>query len=294
MKEIEILSYAKINLLLKITGVNKIGFHNLDMIMASVDIFDRLAITLRKDNEINLFCEGIEKEKNTAYKAAMLFKQKYDTCGFDINIIKGIPLQAGLGGSSADSAAVLYALKNLFKIEDNDCRDIAKMCGSDTLYMLSGGFARVTGTGNIVTLFDCSKTYNIVIAKPGQGVNSAESYKMYDKLNIGKIIEKTQKNEAENIITALNDKNYKALKENCVNDLYLSSSIILPKISELVELLYKSGAETAIMSGSGSACIGLYKSREICENACENIKSKGYYAVTSKTINKGIKISGGH
>ena len=143
--EVRVLARAKINFFLDIKGKDGNGYHSIETVMSSVDLGDIIAAQKNDSGEINIFCQGIDKEKNTAYAAAKLFKQKFNCCGFDVTITKNIPVCAGLGGSSADAAGTLYALCKLFDIDLAEVKDICRVCGSDTLYMLCGGFAKAKG-----------------------------------------------------------------------------------------------------------------------------------------------------
>ena len=132
-------AYAKINLSLNITGTEN-GYHMLDSVVTTIDVFDTISVRKRKDDKITLTMKGVganlllDERQNNAYKAAALFKQTFDTKGMDITVVKRIPLGGGLGGSSADVAGVLNALKQLFKIE-KDVRGIS--CGTTAATFLN-------------------------------------------------------------------------------------------------------------------------------------------------------------
>lgn len=141
MGSVRIKAYAKINLTLFVCG-KKDGYHALDSLVASVNLFDAITIKKRKDRLVSIAMHGmgsesIPFEKNNAAKAAELFVEKFGTCGADITVYKNIPMGAGLGGSSADAAGVLNGLAKLYKIDDMAAlKLIADQTGSDTRYML--------------------------------------------------------------------------------------------------------------------------------------------------------------
>ena len=149
-------AYAKINLTLNITGRND-GFHDIESLVTTVDIYDTITVSARRDDKITLemrmagkrFAEDIPVERNNAYKAAKLFAETFKTGGADVKIVKRIPLAGGLGGSSADAAGVLNAMKILYGVSE-DVKPLADMLGSDTGYMTSGGFALISGRGERV------------------------------------------------------------------------------------------------------------------------------------------------
>ena len=115
-------SYAKINFALNVTGTRG-GYHLLDSVLASVDLYDTVTARPRKDGLINVYMQGlgsehIPPEQNNAVRAGEAFVSAFGTCGADIRILKDIPMGAGLGGSSADAAGVLNALARLYGVED--------------------------------------------------------------------------------------------------------------------------------------------------------------------------------
>ncbi|MCM1195408.1 MAG: 4-(cytidine 5'-diphospho)-2-C-methyl-D-erythritol kinase, partial [Firmicutes bacterium] len=142
-------SYAKLNLTLNVSGV-KNGFHDIDSLVTSVDIYDVVNVDTRNDGRINVEkLKGIRNERNAAYKAADAFIRRFGSFGVDVVIDKGIPFGAGMGGSSADAAAVIYCMCKLFDIEENsdEVQNICAEVGSDVSFMLRGGFGRMRGKG---------------------------------------------------------------------------------------------------------------------------------------------------
>lgn len=282
--EVKVFSRAKINFFLGIKGRDEKGYHLIETVMASVDLGDIIAVTKNQSGALNVSCGGVEKEKNTAYLAAKLFKQKFNTCGFDIAITKNIPFGGGLGGSSADSAGTLYALCKLFDIDLNGVKDICLKCGSDTLYMLNGGFAKAEGLGEIITPFKCPNDYHLVLAKPRRGVSSAGAYAEYDRL-----LPPQLNSTADDVIAALIKNDFARLKNGCQNALYPASKNLLPQIEDVLNLL-KAEAQAAFMSGSGSACAGVFKDSLAAQKCAQKIKSKGYWAVYTKTAKSGVNL----
>lgn len=283
--EITVKSNAKINYFLNINGIDKKGYHNIDTVMSSIDLGDIINVKINNNKDINLNCKGINKNNNTAYIAAKLFQDKFNTNGFNITIKKQIPFSAGLGGSSADSAGVIFALGKLYSIQDNELKQFCLKCGSDTYFMFKGGFARATGKGEILAPFTCNNNFDIVIAKPEGGINSCDAYKMYDKLNNDKSLYK-----AEIVITALQNNNLNLLTENCYNALTKPALIILPEIEKVINLINEQNPITAFMSGSGSACVGIFTNQNEANKCADYLNKKGYFAKALKTINKGIEI----
>lgn len=262
MRKIKIKIPAKINLTLDVLGV-KDGYHEIESLVASISIYDTITVRPRKENVISINFEGIpigvNGKKSNAYLAAEMFKKEFGTGGADIYINRNIPVAAGLGGSSADIAGVLKGLSRFFGVK-RDLNFIADSLGSDVSYMLSGGFAVMKGRGEQVEFItDIKRTFYLLIVLGTQGVSTGESYKGYDKL--GKTFALSTPLALKLLKAGDADNFLKALK----NDLYLSSAEILPEIQDTAERLKEYG--TAVMTGSGSAVYGIYKTKKERDSA---------------------------
>ena len=180
MLSVRVKSYAKVNLSLNISGVRE-GWHALDTVVASVNICDVIRARARKDKLVNVYMrgcgsEGIPPERNNAVRAGEAFVSAFGTGGADIEIDKDIPMGAGLGGSSADAAGVLNALAKLYKVEDFAAlKALADGLGSDTGYMLRGGFARLSGRGTRVEPLVSPRRYDMLLFLPGTPVRCART-----------------------------------------------------------------------------------------------------------------------
>ena len=187
MDKVRIKAPAKVNFALGITGESG-GFHMLDSIVCTIDLFDDVIVAKRSDGRVNITMRGmgsenIPPEANNAVRAAELFAEKYSTGGADITITKRIPMGAGLGGSSADAAGVLRAMSKLYgRGDEKTLGEIADMVGSDTRYMLRGGWARLRGRGNEVEPLKSRLKLSLLILCPPPGVSTAQCYKLYDEL----------------------------------------------------------------------------------------------------------------
>ena len=257
MRKAKIKIPAKINLTLDIEGV-KDGYHLLESLVASVDIFDTVCVKTRKDNLIKMnFCGvtlGTNAQRSNAYRAAERFRREFGTGGADITVKSKIPVGAGLGSSSADIAGVLSAMRKLYKI-NRDVTFIANELGSDVAYMMKGGFAVMRGRGERVEKIEgIKRTFYLLTVTAKAGVSTAESYKGYDK--IGKFYPKNT-SAAVNLLKADDPDNFFTVLKN---DLYESSANILPEIRETLARLKEYGA--AVMTGSGSAVYGIYKTKK--------------------------------
>lgn len=254
MKKIKVKARAKINLTLDVLGIEG-KYHNISTLVSTIDLHDIIIIKKRKDKRITLTMKGLPVDvatvDNNAYKACKKFIEKFGTLGVDIVVKKNIPVGGGLGGSSADIAGVLRGLKELFEINES-VLPIANELGSDSGYLLSGGYAVLTGRGDKIEQKEIEKQLYLLIITENEQVSAKNSYKTFDKQG------KTYKPCTDIALKALesgdNDKFVRTIK----NDLYSASCEILPEIKANLTALKKAGADAFIMTGSGSAVYGLF------------------------------------
>ena len=174
-------AYAKLNLTLDITG-REGGYHTLDSLVATIDLSDRIVARRRRDNLVSVRMHGmgsesIPPEENNAQRAGEAFVSAFHTTGADISVYKDIPVGAGLGGSSADAAGVLRAMAKLYAVKDGVAlKAVADMLGSDTGYLLTGGYARMRGRGTQTEPLHGLPSLSLLLLCPREGVSTAECY----------------------------------------------------------------------------------------------------------------------
>lgn len=267
---VSIKSYAKLNLTLNILGVEK-GFHNLDSIVTTIDLYDNITLTKRNDKNITIkmFGEGSESiplESNNAFKSARLFIEKFNTNGVDIEIQKNIPLGLGVGGSSADSAGVLNGLKKLYETADRkSLSKIADSVGSDNRYMLKGGYARLFKRGNRIERIDSKMQLYFLLVAPNEGVSTSECYKLFDDIG-------TFGGNSEIVKRALQYEDMNTLSKNLNNSLLLPAKVLSKSIEAELENLSKLDPLAVNMTGSGSGVYALFENSEKCLKAKQNYK----------------------
>ncbi len=289
---VRIKAYAKINLTLDIIG--KVGqYHELDSVVATVDLFDYIVLRKRKDKHSfvtmrGLGSESIPPEKNNAWKAAELFSEAFGVNGADITVYKNIPLGAGLGGSSADASGVLRGMAKLYKIDDEmKLAQLADELGSDTRYMLSGGFARMRGRGNQIEKLPVSPTLHFVLLLPREPVSTAECYRLFDER--GGVV-KTQ-TASEKLVELLLKNRINEWGRYLTNDLYMPATLLNTQVKNALETVQNLSPIGATMTGSGSGVIALFETRELCEWAKSRIRGK-WKTMVIKTLDPQKRISG--
>ena len=272
MESVRVKSYAKINLTLNITGVED-GYHMLDSVVTTVDLYDLIVIKKRKDSLVSITMhgcgsEGIAFEDNNAAKAAQAFVDKYSTSGADITVYKNIPMGLGLGGSSADAAGVLNGLFRLYKIDDLAGKKLlADEFGSDTRYMLTGGYARLFGRGNEVKLLDGNLKLNLLLLDPKESVSTAQCYKKFDEVGtLG-----GNSDAAENAVVC-GDLNSLALNLN--NALTGAACSLSGGVQRAIDELKEFDPLAVNMTGSGSGVYAVFENAELCRYARSLYKFK--------------------
>ena len=269
MKKIKLLCNAKINLTLDITSKREDGYHNIDSIMQSVSIAD--VVSVKKSDKLSVNCSvsAFSGEKNIAFKAAKNF---FDFTrlvgGADIYIEKHIPDAAGMGGGSADAAAVLTALDKIYEtnLSGEQLCLIAKTVGADVPFCLYGGTKRIQGIGEIV--LDCPNFDDgvFLIIKKGNKLSTADMYRRLDEFGASKA-------NTENFV--------KLLKEGSLNRIAKSFSNDFEKVCDVKfekELLLKNGAIGVCLSGSGPSVFGLFEDFKTAEKAREIVKDLCVFA----------------
>jgi 4-diphosphocytidyl-2-C-methyl-D-erythritol kinase len=276
MNTVKIKSYAKVNLTLEIVGIEG-GYHLLDSLVASVDLHDLILLKKKKGGLSSITMKGmgsesIPPEKNNALKAAETFSKRFSTDGVDITVYKNIPIGAGLGGSSADVVGVLNGMAKLYNVGDRYAlKQLADELGSDTGYMLDGGFARMRGRGDEVEKIQTQNKLHFLLLCPSSGVSAGACYKKYDELP--KTLEE-RGSYTQNCIDALckNDKN--GIGMYAMNDLFKPALHINPDVERAYEEAKSFSPICAVMTGSGSGVLAMFETKELCEWAKSRYKGK--------------------
>lgn len=253
---------AKLNLTLSITGAQN-GYHMIDSLVCSVDLFDLIVLKKRKDSQVTVEMHGrgtelMPFEENNAVKAALLYIEKFKTCGADIKIYKNIPLGAGLGGSSADAAGVIRGMGRLYGIgSDKQLKELCDCLGSDTGYMYTGGYARLNGRGDKVQPIKSKLRLNFLLLTPKRGVSTAECYKKYDECP-------ALLPSADAAVAALLKEDKTKLGSLFCNSLYRPASMLNSDVKRAYEELLGFSPFGVNMTGSGSAVFALFETPELC------------------------------
>lgn len=269
----DVKAYAKINLTLDITGNREDGYHNLDTIMQQISLCDNISIGFNESGKIKLSTNTTYipvNRKNTVYKAVQLF---YECTGIrdgiDIYIEKLIPSRAGLGGGSADAAAVLKALNSHYGafVSEKKLISIAVQVGADVPFCIKGGTCRCRGIGELVTPVSPMPDCFLVICKPPMGMRTPDAYKRVDSH------EPPVKMFTEAMISALESGSIQNTAKSLNNR--FDDVLNLGQVKQIKRTMLKYGALGALMSGSGTAVYGIFTDIVAAEIAMEMLKDYG-------------------
>ncbi len=266
-----LLAHAKINLSLGITGFLPNGYHNLEMIVQSLELADVIDLRLTK-SQIEL--SGDQPyipwdQRNLAYKAAQLLQKACDCPqGVNIFIQKRIPTQAGLGGGSADAAAVLAGLNELWQLglSLEQLQVLALELGSDVPFCLSGGCALASGQGEKLQPLTCRVKPQVLLVQPPWGISTAKAYQEYD------CHPAPRQPDNRKLAKALAIGSWSGVK--LINVLEEPAFRLYPELRPIKKALQKTQAQGVLMTGSGSCLYGLYSEINKAQAAAKKIEAK--------------------
>ncbi|GGA70866.1 4-(cytidine 5'-diphospho)-2-C-methyl-D-erythritol kinase [Ornithinibacillus halotolerans] len=262
---------AKINLSLDVLSKRDDGYHNVEMIMTTVDLADRIELnTIEEDRvEVSLWSRYVPNdERNLAYKAAMAFKKKYNiTKGVHIKIEKVIPVSAGLGGGSTDAAAVLRGLNQLWNmnIPIEELAALGSSLGSDIPFCVYGSTGIAKGFGEVIEKLPPPPPFWVVLAKPDIGVSTKT---IFGQVNMDEI---THPN-TQAVIDALFEQDFSKLCANIGNSLERITTSIHPEVLRIKEKMRQAGAPGVLMSGSGPTVYGIVEQHSKAKRIYNSLK----------------------
>jgi 4-diphosphocytidyl-2-C-methyl-D-erythritol kinase len=292
---------AKINLYLEITGNRSDGYHDLVMILQSIDLCDRVDIRKSGIDEIQVTCTNPEvpcDRSNLAYKAAALMQSNFpEVGGVEIGIDKQIPMGAGLAGGSANAAAVLVGIDRLWDLglTQSQICDFASQLGSDIPFCVVGGTALATGRGDILSPLPALKDLVLVVCKPRQiSISTVWAYQTFRSLGLltnNPAKHKDLSGKMVQMLAAIASGGESAstkIGRLLYNDL---ERVVLPEYSELVDLenkLLDQECLGAMMSGSGSTMFAIAADLDRAHKIAEAIRTDDIDVWVVKSLVRSI------
>ena len=293
MNSIELKSRAKINLSIDVLGKRPDGYHLVEMIMQTIDLFDNIKIFSLEEDQIIISSNSKDipvDSSNIVYKAANLIKQEFNIKkGVEIYIDKNIPIAAGMAGGSSNAAAVLVGLNKLWglNLSKNELKELGLQLGADVPFCIEGEASLAENIGEKLTNIEgLSQDVFILVCKPELFVSTKEVYEAIDS----KIIEKRPDNKL--LIRLLKENNIELLAKNMYNVLESVTKEKYPIIKEIEKIMIDNKALGAMMSGSGPTVFGLYTNEDDAQR-CKKILLENFKQVyIVKSHKKGVEING--
>lgn len=275
MDKISINAMAKINLGLDVLRRRENGYHDVKMIMQTVNIYDTLEFVRTQEPGIVVKVDAMElptDENNLIYKAAkLLFDKCGVTEGVTITLTKRIPIAAGMAGGSTDAAAALVGINQLFglQLSMQELKEIGVKIGADVPYCIEGGTALSEGIGEILTKLPDAPDCFVVVAKPEISVSTKY---VYENLHANEL---KYHPDIDGMVEAIRSGDLDGVCTRMENVLETVTEKKYPVISELKVLLKDAGAENSLMSGSGPTVFAIFKEEEAAKKALEIVRNSG-------------------
>ncbi len=267
-------AYAKINLTLDVTDRLPNGYHSVRMVMQEIDLHDTLTLTTNTSGRISIQSNLPylpTDQRNLAVRAGRLFYEKHPHLpqGLHIDLVKRIPVAAGLAGGSTNAAAVLHGMNELYQTAlslDALC-EMGLRLGADVPFCLRGGTMLAEGIGEVLSPLSPLPDCHIVLCKPPFPVSTPEVYQKMDKV-VCKLHPDT-----DGMIAALRNADMAQITPRLYNVMEAVVGEQHAEIAEIRGILLQYGAQGAVMSGSGPSVFGIFRKKEQAEQAYHALKA---------------------
>lgn len=277
-------AYAKVNWTLNILGIREDGYHLMDMIMQRLSLHDAITLLPRSDGQFTLQIDGLMLENgdsNLCIRAAKAVqKLTSPNQGADIHLTKRIPMGAGLGGGSADAAAVIDGLCRLWGLSlslKEKCA-IGLKLGADVPYCLHGIPARVTGIGEHVQPISMKRTFPMVLIQPCDALSTKEAFRHFDATPQPVLA------DTACALNAFESGNIHQIAASCRNVMQPASQLLRPEMDEAIHRLQATGAFLSQMTGSGSVVFGAYADAADADRAYQQLKKIYPVCIRTETL----------
>ncbi|MBR2824508.1 MAG: 4-(cytidine 5'-diphospho)-2-C-methyl-D-erythritol kinase [Clostridia bacterium] len=286
-----LLAKAKINWSLDITGVREDGYHLMDMLMQPVELGDEVTLTPAEEMRITTGGKPLLKadERHLAMRAARLLKEETGyPGGVAIHVEKRTPVGAGMGGGSADAAAVLFGLNRMWGagLTGAELEALGLRLGADVPFCLRGRLTRTRGIGEQMEDLPCARTFPLVVIQPCRGLSTRDVFAAFQAERMRQDLHP----DTEAAARALAEGDLAALRRSLRNVLQPVSVRMRPEIGACVGRLKEAGAEVALMTGSGSAVFGVFRTPARARAAFVALATRYPTAYLTRTSARGIEI----
>ena len=274
MSSIELKSRAKINLSIDVLGKREDGYHLVEMIMQTIDLYDLIEINEKDNDQITIKSTSDEIPldcNNLVYKAANLIKKTFNiNKGVEIHIKKNIPVAAGMAGGSSNAAAVLYGMNKMFdlKLTQTELMERGVKLGADVPYCIMRGTVLAEGIGEELTTLTPMPKCFVLIAKPPISVSTKVVYEALDSKEL------VEHPDIDGLIEGLEKRDLKTIA-SCMGNVLEDVTIPMhPVIEEIKQEMKNAGALNAMMSGSGPTVFGLFETKAAARKAQDRIRRR--------------------
>jgi 4-diphosphocytidyl-2-C-methyl-D-erythritol kinase len=292
MRSYSLLAPAKINLYLEIIGVRPDNYHELAMVLQSIDLCDRVDLRSIGTDTIRVRCNNAQvpaDKTNLAYRAADLLAQQFPDAfgrygGVEITIHKHIPVAAGLAGGSTDAAAVLVGIDLLWELglTQSELQELGAKLGSDVPFCIAGGTALATGRGEVLSpLPDLDHLYVVLAKYRNLSISTAWAYQTYRQefghtyvTDASSLETRRQRVHSGSMVNAIAHKDAAQIAKLLHNDLEKVALPTHPQITQLREAFQGAGVLGTMMSGSGPTVFAIVESQAQAQEVQDTVNRK--------------------
>lgn len=273
-------AYGKINLFLNVVNKRFDGYHDLEMVMASVNLFDVLSFKPRKDGSITVSSDKPiteEMKDNLVYQVASHLQQLFDVkTGADIHITKNIPIAGGLAGGSADAAATLRGLNKLWKLKLSldELAKIGLEFGSDIPFCIYNKLCIAKGRGEDLAFLDNKLNFPVLIVNPHIRISTKEVFSRVRE-------EHLKEHKIAQMAAGIYNRNLAIVAQELHNSLEEIVFEMEPTIKDIKTQMVDWGMDGALMSGSGSTVFGISQDKNALKNVMQ-IMNENYFVTLTK------------
>ena len=287
MDRVRLRAFAKVNYALEVRGSRDDGYHEISTVMQGISLADEVDIERSKEGiALRIELEPVgPPERNSVYVAwKLLCELSGGELPVEMTLRKRIPPRSGLGGGSADAAAALYGLNELFGLglDPGELTEIGLGIGADVPYALSGGTALAEGVGEVLHALTAPPDHHVVLVKPPEGADTGEIYKAYDEQP------REGTSSVEPVVAALRAGDLSALAGAVGNDLQPTTAGFVPQVKAYERELLQRGALGAAMSGTGTAVYGIFATQDDAEAAKRELEAA--FVVVCEPVLRGIEV----
>jgi 4-diphosphocytidyl-2-C-methyl-D-erythritol kinase len=289
MRGVRLRAFAKVNYALEVLGLRANGYHEISTVLQSISLADEVGLQrATRGFHLSLEPEEVEigaQERNTTYLAwKALQGVTVEELPVKVTLRKRIPAGAGLGGGSADAAAVLVGLNELFGLglRAGELRAVGAGIGADVPFCIAGGTALGEGIGEILTTLPAPPAHILVVAKPPGSADTGKIYHAFDEASAAST------HSVEPTVSALRSGSLPDLASAVGNDLTPVTTDFVPCVTALERTLLASGALGTSMSGSGTAVYGIFDDEETAETAKDALAAP--FVGVYEPVSDGVKI----